>query len=182
MVNRRLKSPRSSLILIFFFRSFFRTSFSFLLLPCFLSTRLHSLPTVVQRTHKHLYHVHTPTPPTPLYNGGTCAKSISVWRLDFVHETDSYTNLSDSVCCVVLWQLKSHENSTHYQSRHAKCRLVTTQGHMNGSNEINWRHLLILHGRPTAVHLIHMVQLNHHSKSPYSLVQWNWFSDVTGCM
>ena len=23
-----------------------------------------------------------------------------VWRLDFVHETDSYTYLSDSVCCV----------------------------------------------------------------------------------
>ena len=25
-----------------------------------------------------------------------------VWRLDFVHETDSFTNLSDSVCCVQL--------------------------------------------------------------------------------
>ena len=79
--------PRSSLIVIFFFRSVFRYSFSFLLLPCFLSTRSHSLPTVVQRTHKRLYHVRTPSPPPPLYNGGKFAKSISVWRLDFVHET-----------------------------------------------------------------------------------------------
>ena len=39
--------------------------------------------------------------PAPLFffNGGTFAKSVSVWRLDFVHETDSYTNRSDSVCC-----------------------------------------------------------------------------------
>ena len=38
---------------------------------------------------KPLYHVRTPP---PLYNGGTFAKSISVWIMDFVHETDSYTN------------------------------------------------------------------------------------------
>ena len=33
----------------------------------------------------------------------TLEKLQSVWRMDFVHETDSYTNqyLSDSVCCVV---------------------------------------------------------------------------------
>ena len=49
--------PRFSLILIFFFRPFFRSSFSLLLLPSFFSTRSHSLPTVVQRTHKRLYHV-----------------------------------------------------------------------------------------------------------------------------
>ena len=102
--------PRSSfLILIFFFRSFFRSSFSFLLLPCFPSTRSHSLPTVVQRTQKHLFHVHTPPP--PLYNGGTFAKSICVWRLDFVHETDSYTHLSDCLLCA-QWLSDSETRST----------------------------------------------------------------------
>ena len=57
--------PRFSLFLIFFLRSFFRSSFSFLLLPCFLSTRSQPLPTVVQRTHKRLYHVRTPPPSPP---------------------------------------------------------------------------------------------------------------------
>ena len=32
-------------------------------------------------------------------------ESDSVWRLDFVHETDSYTNRSDSVCCVCSFPL-----------------------------------------------------------------------------
>ena len=40
---------------------------------------------------------------------------VSVWRLDFVHETDSYTILrSDSVCCVQLLFLDSFIESRNW--------------------------------------------------------------------
>ena len=41
-------------------------------------------------------------------------RHCSVWRLDFVHETDSYTNLSDFVCCVQLLFLDSFIKSRNW--------------------------------------------------------------------
>ena len=101
-------------VLLWYWFSFFFHSFD-LLSPSFsFHASLPHARTLCQLWYNVRISISFTFTPPPLYNGGTFAKSISVWRLDFVHETDSYTNLSDSVCCVQLLFLDSFIESRNW--------------------------------------------------------------------